>query len=192
MGIEVCVKAASGAPDVLGDCPFGQRILLTLEEKKLPYKTHLIDISLKPDWFLAISPKGKLPLVKFNENGDWVADSDLIVGIIEERYPGAFPHHANDGSDMALLDELEALDHHLRTHVGPFVAGDKVTAVDLSLAPKLYHLETTLGHFKDWYVPESLTNVRNYMKVLFSLESFEKTKAAKEYVIAGWAPKLDV
>ena len=217
MGIEVCVKAASGAPDVLGDCPFGQRILLTLEEKKLPYKTHLIDVSLKPDWFLAISPKGKLPLVKFDEDENWVADSDLIVGIIEEKYPepslvtfptefasvgskiiGAFvmfltsKDHANDGSDMALLDELEALDHHLKTHVGPFVAGDKVTVVDLSLASKLYHLETTLGHFKDWCVPESLTNVRDYMKVLFSLESFEKTKAAKEYLIASWAPKLDV
>ncbi|KAG2307272.1 hypothetical protein Bca4012_083711 [Brassica carinata] len=36
MGKEVCVKATSGAPDVLGYSPFSQRLLLTLEEKKLP------------------------------------------------------------------------------------------------------------------------------------------------------------
>ncbi|VVB15988.1 unnamed protein product [Arabis nemorensis] len=45
------VKVAVGAPDVLGDCPFSQRVLLTLEEKKLPYKIHLINVSEKAKWF---------------------------------------------------------------------------------------------------------------------------------------------
>ncbi|CAI0443021.1 unnamed protein product [Linum tenue] len=75
---------------------------------------------------------------------------------------------------------------------GPFIAGEKITGADLSLAPKLYHLETALGHFKKWSVPEDLGHVNNYMKTLFSRESFENTKpAAKEYVIAGWAPKVN-
>lgn len=30
--------------------PFSQRVLLTLEEKKLPYKIHLINVSDKPQW----------------------------------------------------------------------------------------------------------------------------------------------
>ncbi|MCL7045666.1 hypothetical protein MKW94_004067, partial [Papaver nudicaule] len=41
----------------------------------------------------------------------------------------------------------------------------KVSAVDLALAPKLYHLEAALGHFKCWSVPKNLTFVQNYMKV---------------------------
>ncbi|KAM0062543.1 putative glutathione dehydrogenase (ascorbate) [Helianthus debilis subsp. tardiflorus] len=74
----------------------------------------------------------------------------------------------------------------MNTSRGPYVNGKTITSVDLSLAPKLYHLEVALGHFKKWTVPESLTNVRNYMK------SFEKTKPAKEeYVVAGWAPKVN-
>lgn len=48
---------------------------------------------------------------------------------------------------------------------GPYVAGEKVTAVDLSLAPKLYHLVVVLGHFKKWSVPESLSHVHIYTKV---------------------------
>ncbi|EOA35718.1 hypothetical protein CARUB_v10020944mg [Capsella rubella] len=212
MALDICVKVAVGAPDVLGDCPFSQRVLLTLEEKELPYKIHLINVSEKPQWFLDISPEGKVPLMKLD--GKWVADSDVIVGLLEEKFPepslktppefasvgskifGAFvtflkSKDANDGSEKALVDELEALDNHLKTHSGPFVAGEKVTAVDLSLAPKLYHLEVALGHYKKWSVPESLTNVRNYANALFARESFEKTKAKNEFVVAGWESKVN-
>ncbi|KAL9230540.1 hypothetical protein vseg_005878 [Gypsophila vaccaria] len=211
MGVEVCVKAANGAPDVLGDCPFTQRVLLTLEEKKVPYQIHLIDVNNKPQWFLDVNPEGKVPVIKFDDK--WIADSDVIVGLIEEKDPepslvpnpevasvgskifSAFVNFlkskdANDGTEQTLLDELKALDEHLKSH-GPYVCGEKITAVDLSLAPKLYHLEVALDHFKSWSIPEDLTHVRNYMKLLFSRESFEKTKAAKEYVCAGWAPKVN-
>ncbi|VVA91887.1 unnamed protein product [Arabis nemorensis] len=212
MALEVCVKAAVGAPDVFGDCPFSHRVLLTLEEKKVPYKIHLINISDKPQWFLDISPQGKVPVAKIDDK--WVSDSDIIVGILEEKYPepplktppefasvgsnifstfGTFlkSKDSNDGSEKALLVELEALESHLKTHGGPFIAGAKVSAVDLSLAPKLYHLKVALGHFKSWSVPETLPHVRDYMKALFSLDSFEKTKPEEKYVISGWAPKVN-
>ncbi|CAF2257114.1 hypothetical protein HID58_030723 [Brassica napus] len=208
MALEVCVKAAVGAPDVLGDCPFSQRVLLTLEEKSLPYKMHLINLSDKPKWFLDISPGGKVPVLKID--GKWVPDSDVIVSLLEKKYPEPSlktpPKFASVGSkimstfvaflttknssDGPLLHELEALENHLKSHDGPFIAGETVSAVDLSLAPKLYHLEVALGHFKSWSVPGSLTHVHNYMHALFSLHSFEKTKAEEKYVIAGWAPKV--
>ncbi|OIV91230.1 hypothetical protein TanjilG_30452 [Lupinus angustifolius] len=211
MAFEIAVKAATGAPNVLGDCPFSQRVLLTLEEKNIPYNTHLIDVTDKPQWFLDVNPEGKVPVLKYDDK--WVPDSDVIVGIIEEKYPdiplatpsefasvgsklfGSFvsflkSKDENDGTEQALLAELKALDEHLKAH-GPYVAGEKVTAVDLGLAPKLFHLSVTLGHFKNWTIPESLENVHNYIKLLFARESFEKTKPAKEHVIAGWAPKVN-
>lgn len=43
--------------------------------------------------------------------------------------------------------------------------GENICGVDLSLAPKLYHLVVALGHFKSWTVPESLTHVNHYKKV---------------------------
>ncbi|XP_052187497.1 glutathione S-transferase DHAR2-like [Diospyros lotus] len=211
MAVEICVKAAVGAPNVLGDCPFCQRALLTLEEKSIPYKIHLINVSDKPQWFLEANPEGKVPVIKLEDK--WIPDSDVIVGLIEEKYPNpplSTPpgvasvgskifssfvkflksKDPSDGSEQALLDELKALDEHLKAH-GPYVNGGNISAVDLSLAPKLYHLDVALGHFKGWKVPESLSHVNNYMKLLFSRESFEKTKAAKEYVIAGWEPKVN-
>ncbi|XP_022985936.1 uncharacterized protein LOC111483829 isoform X1 [Cucurbita maxima] len=211
MAIEVAVKAAIGAPNVIGDCPFSQRVLLTLEEKKVPYKLHLINLSDKPIWFLEVSPEGKVPVVKFDDK--WVPDSDVIVGILEEKYPepslvtppefssvgskinGAFvkmlkSKDPNDGSELALLEELKALDEHLKAH-GPYVAGEKVTAVDLSLAPKLYNLDIALGHFKKWIFPVNLNSLSKYKELLFARESFMKTKAAPEHVISGWEPKVN-
>lgn len=55
---------------------------------------------------------------------------------------------------------------------GPYICGANISALDLGLAPKLYHLEVALGHFKGWSVPESLSLVRNYMKVRVSSASF--------------------
>uniref|UniRef100_K4BYB6 AtPDCT1/2 transmembrane domain-containing protein n=1 Tax=Solanum lycopersicum TaxID=4081 RepID=K4BYB6_SOLLC len=69
---------------------------------------------------------------------------------------------SSDGTEQALLDELKALEEHLKVH-GPYVDGKNVCSVHMILAPKLYHLEVALGHFKKWSVPESLSHVRNYM-----------------------------
>ncbi|KAL0699712.1 hypothetical protein Bca4012_055834 [Brassica carinata] len=212
MALEVCVKAAVGAPDVLGDCPFSQRVLLTLEEKNQPYKIHLINLSDKPQWFLDINPQGKVPVLKIDDK--WVPDSDIIVTILDDKYPDPSlktppqfasvssnifstfvsfvkSKNSNDGTEKALLVELQALEDHLKSHDGPFIAGGRVTEVDLNLAPKLHYLEVALGHFKNWSVPGNLPHVDGYMKALFSLDSFEKTKTDEKYVIAGWAPKVN-
>nr|ADB85570.1 dehydroascorbate reductase 1 [Actinidia deliciosa] len=211
MAVELCVKAASGSPDVLGDCPFCQRVQLTLEEKNIPYKVILINLDDKPQWFLELSPEGKVPVIKFDDK--WIPDSDVIVGLIEEKFPDPplspppevtsvgskiflslikflKSKDPTDGTEQALLDELKALDEHLKAH-GPYVNDENICAVDLNLAPKLFHLDVTLAHFKGWKVPESLTHFHNYVKLLFSRESFKKTEVAKEYVIAGWEPKVN-
>ncbi|XP_050210394.1 glutathione S-transferase DHAR2-like [Mercurialis annua] len=211
MPFEICVKAAAGEPDLLGDCPFCQKALLTLEEKKIPYTYKLVNLSDKPQWFLQVCPEGKVPALKCDDD-KFVLDSDVIVGLLEEKYPepslvtppefasvgsGIFSaflkflksKDPNDGSEQALVAELKAFDEHLKAH-GPFIAAEKVTAADLSLTPKLYHLDIALGHFKKWFVPEDLICVNDYMRMMFSRESFVKTKAAKEHVIAGWAPKV--
>lgn len=51
------------------------------------------------------------------------------------------------------------------TMKGPFINGEKISAADLSLGPKLYHMEIALGHFKNWSVPDSLSFIKSYMEV---------------------------
>ncbi|PQM39821.1 dehydroascorbate reductase 1 [Prunus yedoensis var. nudiflora] len=66
---EVCAKASVTVPNKLGDCPFCQRVLLTLEEKHLPYDLKLVDLGNKPEWFLKINPEGKVPVINLDGNG---------------------------------------------------------------------------------------------------------------------------
>ncbi|GKV00178.1 hypothetical protein SLEP1_g12914 [Rubroshorea leprosula] len=208
--LEVCVKASVTTPNKLGDCPFCQRVLLTLEEKHLPYDMKLVDLGNKPEWFLKISPEGKVPVIKFDEK--WVPDSDVITQSLEEKFPDpplgtpaekasvgskifstfiAFlkSKDPSDGTEQALLNELSALNDHIKEN-GHFINGEKISAADLSLGPKLYHLEIALAHYKKWSVPDSLPHLKSYMKTIFSKDSFLKTRALPEDVIAGWRPKV--
>ncbi|KAI9127986.1 hypothetical protein K1719_000979 [Acacia pycnantha] len=66
-------------------CPFCQRVLLTLEEKHVPYDLKLVDLKHKPEWFLKINPEGKVPVKNLDEK--WVSDSDVITQALEEKFP---------------------------------------------------------------------------------------------------------
>lgn len=210
--MEVLVKAATGEPTLLGDCPFSHRVLLTLEEKKIPYDAKLVDTANKPDWFLEINPEGKVPVIKFENK--WIPDSDVIVGIIEKIFPEPslvppeesssvgskiFPSFVNflkscdssDDTESNLKTELKSLNDHLEnSNTGPFIFGEKISSVDVNLAPKLYHLIVALKNFKNWTIPEEFGHVLAYIEVLSGLESFKKTAASEQVVINGWKRAL--
>lgn len=45
-------------------CPFVQRAAIVLLEKNVPFERIDVDLAAKPDWFMALSPLGKVPLLK--------------------------------------------------------------------------------------------------------------------------------
>ncbi|KAI3890210.1 hypothetical protein MKW92_002670 [Papaver armeniacum] len=121
-------------------------------------------------------------------------DSSIVtpseISLVESRMYECFDtflksKDAADGSEQALISELSSLNEHLKA-LGPYVNGEKISAVDSGLASTLYHLEVALGHFKSWKVPDNMTHIINYMKLLFSQESFVKTQPTD--IIAGLAP----
>lgn len=73
-------------------CPFVQRSTITLEEKGVPYAIEYIDLGAKPDWFLALSPTGKVPVlrVRDDEQGETVLfESAVINEYIDEVTEGS-------------------------------------------------------------------------------------------------------
>jgi glutathione S-transferase len=68
-------------------CPYVQRAVITLLEKEIPHDRTYIDLAYKPDWFLQISPFGKVPLLKV---GDTVLfESVVICEYLDEITPGS-------------------------------------------------------------------------------------------------------
>ncbi|OCK60093.1 glutathione S-transferase family protein [Bradyrhizobium sp. LMTR 3] len=76
-------------------CPYVQRAVIALSEKGVPFERIDIDLSNKPDWFLKISPLGKVPvLVVTSDYGKEVAlfESNVICEYIEDTQGGAKLH----------------------------------------------------------------------------------------------------
>ena len=66
-------------------CPFAQRTRMALIEKEIEFSLTEIDLDNKPDWFLKLSPYGKVPVIR---NGDYVVfESSIINEYIEEIFP---------------------------------------------------------------------------------------------------------
>src|SRR5215470_12261451 len=63
-------------------CPYVQRAVIALTEKGVPFDRVYIDLNAKPDWFLAISPLGKVPLLKVGDHV--IFESAVILEYLEE------------------------------------------------------------------------------------------------------------
>lgn len=76
-------------------CPYVQRAAIALNEKGVPFERVVIDLAAKPDWFVAISPLGKVPLLRVRrpDGGEAVLfESNVICEYLEETQPGARLH----------------------------------------------------------------------------------------------------
>jgi glutathione S-transferase len=70
-------------------CPYTQRVAIQLGEKGLSFKRTYVDLASKPDWFVRISPLGKVPVLR---TGDSVLfETAVICEYIEEMTDGDVP-----------------------------------------------------------------------------------------------------
>lgn len=73
-------------------CPYVQRAVISLTEKGVPFERIDIDLDNKPDWFLKISPLGKVPVLQVGDKV--VFESAVILEYLEETQPK--PLHSKD------------------------------------------------------------------------------------------------
>lgn len=66
-------------------CPFAHRTRLVLLEKGIDFTLTEIDLQNKPDWFMQISPYGKVPVVKHGDNV--IYESTIINEYLDEVFP---------------------------------------------------------------------------------------------------------
>ncbi|WP_068829141.1 glutathione S-transferase family protein [Pseudomonas sp. BMS12] len=63
-------------------CPYVQRAAIVMAEKGIAFTRSDIDLANKPDWFLRLSPLGKVPLLQID--GQTLFESAPIVEYLEE------------------------------------------------------------------------------------------------------------
>jgi glutathione S-transferase len=159
-------------------CPYVQRSLIVLNEKNVPYDIQYIDLRNKPDWFLAMSPTGKVPVVQTPEGVNLFESAVINEYLDEVHKPHLLPAEplakAQDRmwrDFMADLytptfmlyftrdaDEAEKQLMILRSKLprveaelaGPYFFGDRFSMVDVAAAPALMRL-TWIEHIAPDY-----------------------------------------
>ena len=66
-------------------CPYVQRAVIALSEKGVGFERIDIDLANKPDWFLAISPLGRTPVLQVGDVP--IFESAVILEYLEETEP---------------------------------------------------------------------------------------------------------
>jgi glutathione S-transferase len=75
-------------------CPYVQRAVIALTEKGVAFKRIDIDLADKPGWFTAISPLGKVPVLRVRGDGGEAIlfESNVICEYIEDTQSGPTLH----------------------------------------------------------------------------------------------------
>ncbi|MCG8434211.1 MAG: glutathione S-transferase family protein [Gammaproteobacteria bacterium] len=68
-------------------CPYVQRARVVLAEKAISHEIEFIDLANKPDWFLKISPLGKVPVLLVDDEP--IFESTVIMEYLDEITPGS-------------------------------------------------------------------------------------------------------
>jgi glutathione S-transferase len=112
-------------------CPYVQRAAIALAEKGRPFDRVTVDLADKPDWFLAISPLGKVPLLRVPQpDGQETVlfESSVICEYIEETQAGRKLHPA---------DPLERARHRAWMEFGSAILSD-VWGLETTRDPAVY------------------------------------------------------
>ena len=138
-------------------CPYVQRAVIALTEKGVPFERVYIDLGDKPDWFKAISPLGKVPLLKVGEAV--LFESAVILEYLEETQPR--PLHPRDPLKRALHRAwIEYGSSILNDIWGLYSAADEASfmAKRQALREKLSGLEGR-PHYGSWFDGATLSLV---------------------------------
>ncbi|WP_237213234.1 glutathione S-transferase family protein [Falsiroseomonas oryziterrae] len=151
-------------------CPYAQRAAIVLAEKGAPFTRTDIDLALKPDWFLAISPTGRVPLLRVDDEvlfesaaiaeylDETIAPRLLPADALQRARQRAFVEFASGTlADIAALymapdqDGYAAKRRALRTRFarleeeldpqGPYFAGPGFGLVDAAFAPAFRYFD---------------------------------------------------
>lgn len=154
-------------------CPFVQRSVIVMREKGVPFDITYINLKEPPEWFKAISPLGKVPLLKVDDTV--LFESAVIMEYLDEVNPPSL-HPADPlrkahnrawiefasgllagqyNLTMTAQDEtaFNCQRDELRTRLkqleqqiaGPLFNGEEFALVDAAFAPYFMRLELLEG-----------------------------------------------
>jgi glutathione S-transferase len=167
-------------------CPYVQRAVIALTEKGVAFERIDIDLANKPDWFLAISPLGRTPVLQVGDIA--IFESAAILEYLEETEPK--PLHP--------ADPLRRAEHRGWIEFGSAVLNDIAGLYgapnDVAFQTKTTQLEQRFARLEarvaasPWFYGENFTLVDAVFGPVFRY--FDVFDEIGEFGILAGKPKL--
>jgi glutathione S-transferase len=173
-------------------CPYVQRAAIVLDEKGVAFRRRDIDLAAKPDWFLAVSPLGKTPVLLVH--GAPIFESAVICEYLDECHvPRLHPTDAlararhrswiEFGSQLlngigAFYSAPDPAQLEAVLGAGPFFAGEALSIVDATFAPVFRYFDV-FDEIADFAIFDGLPRVRAWRKALASRPSVRRAVASR-------------
>lgn len=179
-------------------CPFVQRSVITLREKKADFNITYIDLAQPPAWFVKISPFSKVPVLKaenevifesavINEYVDEITPPTLMPNkpitkalnrawiefasellMLQYQMSIASKQEDFDTSESRLLLHMEKLEARLTGST--FFNGEKFSLVDAAFAPLFLRFNILFRYF-DSDILEDKAKVQKWSNILLCRDS---------------------
>ena len=163
-----------------------QRAVIALTEKGVPFERIDIDLANKPNWFLAISPLGKTPVLQVGDKA--IFESAVILEYLEETQ--AKPLHPTDPLQRAEhRGWIEFGSTVLNDIVGFYAAKDEATfkAKAVQLQQRFARLEARVAA-SPWFDGETFSLVDAVFGPVFRY--FDVFDEIGDFGILAGKPKL--
>ncbi len=181
-------------------CPYVQRAMILLLEKNAEFRISYIDLQNKPEWFLKISPLGKVPVLEVD--GHVLFESAAICEYIDETQGQVLhpsdplvkaQHRAwmeyssvllglnyqmatapDEAQYLKARDELKQRLATLEANVkGPYFTGEKFALVDAFFAP-VFRAYQTFAQWGDTSLLASYPKLGRWATALLQRPSVQK------------------
>lgn len=192
-------------------CPYVQRARIVLDEKAVPHEIDFIDLANKPQWFLDISPLGKVPVLLVG--GEPIFESAVITEYLDEITEGSLHpenplekarnrawiefasnalsvigsfYNANeqeafDAQTALLIRRFQTLEGELEE--GPYFNGERFTLVDAAFGPVFRYFDV-IERYADFGFFRETAKVRAWRSALSQRRSVERA------VVEDYAQRL--
>ncbi len=167
-------------------CPYVQRAVIALTEKSVAFERIDIDLANKPDWFLAISPLGKTPVLQVGDHA--IFESPVILEYLEETQPKPL-HPADPLARAEHRAWIEFGSTVLNDIAGFYAASDETAfkAKTLQLEQRFARLEARVAA-SPWFDGESFSLVDAVFGPVFRY--FDVFDEVADFRILAGKPKL--
>ena len=177
-------------------CPFVQRAVITLLYKNIPHTVTYIDLASPPEWFREISPQGKVPVLKVDDQhvifesaiiNEFLNDITSGTLLPEEPLARAIDRSWIDFSAKLILDFSALIHANDATHYGKQRQQVKsgFDLLEQQLGPGPYFNAGNFSLVDIAYAPLFMrTELLNMSNELYPTTYYPKTAAWAENLLA--------